>query len=110
MAARRGQARAVLRFLYAAQEYAMPTTREAEAKNLIRRYVETWNRGDIEGLSQFWARDMIHHTRTKRQTFDEVVSVVTDFAKAFPDLQFQLDDIVAEGDRVATRMSARATH
>lgn len=88
----------------------MTISREADSKDLIRRYVETWNRGDIEGLSRFWARDMIHHTRSKQQGFDEVKQIVTDFARAFPDLQFQLDDIVAEGDRVATRMLARATH
>ncbi len=88
----------------------MPNSREVESKNLIRRYVETWNKGDIEGLSQFWARDMIHHTRTKKQGFDEVKQIVKDFAKAFPDLQFHLDDIIAEGDRVATRMIAHATH
>lgn len=88
----------------------MPNSREVESKNLIRRYVETWNKGDIEGLSQFWARDMIHHTRTKKQGFDEVKQIVKDFAKAFPDLQFRLDDIIAEGDRVATRMIAHATH
>ena len=88
----------------------MPNSREVESKNLIRRYVETWNKGDIEGLSRFWAHDMIHHTRTKKQGFDEVKEIVTDFAKAFPDLQFHLDDMVAEGDRVATRMIAHATH
>ena len=27
----------------------MANSREAESKNLIRRYVETWNKGDIEG-------------------------------------------------------------
>jgi C-1 hydroxylase len=88
----------------------MSSSREEGNKNLIRRYVETWNRGDIEGLSRFWARDMIHHTRTKQQGFDEVKQIVADFANAFPDLRFQLSDIVAEGDRVATRMIAHATH
>jgi len=85
-------------------------SREEESKDLIRRYIETWNQGDIEGLSRFWALDMIHHTRGKKQGFDEVKQIVTEFAAAFPDLKFQLDDIVAEGDRVATRMSAHATH
>jgi C-1 hydroxylase len=88
----------------------MPISREKDSKDLIRRYVDTWNKGDIEGLSRFWALDMIHHTRSKKQGFDEVKQVVAEFAKAFPDLRFQLDDIVAEGDRVATRMIAHATH
>jgi steroid delta-isomerase-like uncharacterized protein len=88
----------------------MALSREKASKDLIRRYIETWNNGDIEGLTKFWARDMVHHSRTKKHGFDQVVEIVTDFAKAFPDLRFILDDIVAEGDRVATRMVANATH
>jgi len=88
----------------------MPDSSAEKSKDLIRRYVDTWNRGDIEGLSEFWSRDMVHHTRTQNQGFDQVKKIVEDFAKAFPDLRFELDDIVAEGDRVATRMIANATH
>jgi steroid delta-isomerase-like uncharacterized protein len=89
---------------------AAMSKREEASKDLIRRYVETWNRGDIDALAKFWTRDMIHHTRTKNQNYDDVVKTVTDFAKAFPDLRFTLDDIVAEGDRVCTRMICNATH
>ena len=88
----------------------MSKTSKPDSKDLIRRYIETWNRGDIEALADFWSRDMVHHTRTKKQGYEEVKKIVADFAKAFPDLQFRLDDIVCEGDRVATRMSANATH
>jgi len=83
----------------------------AEAnKNLIRSYVETWNRGDFQGLTEYWSSDMRHHTRTQSHDFDEVKKIVGSFMTAFPDLQWQIDDIVAEGDRVVTRMTAQATH
>jgi len=59
-------------------------SREEESKDLIRRYVETWNQGDIEGLTRFWARDMIHHTRGKKQGFDEVKQIVTSSPLRFP--------------------------
>lgn len=78
-------------------------------KQLIRKYVETWNRGDVQALAEFWAPTMIHHTRGQSQTVDEVKQVLSDFAKAFPDLRFELLDIIAEGDRVVTRMQAHAT-
>ena len=32
-------------------------------KELVRRYIETWNRGDLQGMAEFWSPDMIHHTR-----------------------------------------------
>jgi predicted ester cyclase len=44
------------------------------------------------------------------QTSEEVKAVMSDFMAAFPDLHFEIDDIFAEEDRVATRMTANATH
>ena len=79
-------------------------------KSLIRKYVETWNRGDLEGLCQYWSSDMRHYTRASAHDYDAVKGIVGSFMNAFPDLQFQIDDIVAEGDRVVTRMTARATN
>lgn len=79
-------------------------------KDLIRRYLETWNRGDLTALAEFWAPDMIHHTRTLAQSPADVKVVVESFKSAFPDLHWTLDDIIAEGDKVVTRMTARATH
>src|SRR5947209_14513378 len=68
-------------------------------KALVRRYIETWNRGDLKGMAEFWAPDMVHHTRTGSHGFEAVVTIVSDFMKAFPDLQFEIDDLVADGDR-----------
>lgn len=82
----------------------------ASNKELIRKYVETWNRGDLDELCQFWGPEMIHHTRGNDHGFEAVKNIVGGFMQAFPDLNFRIDDIVAEGDRVVTRMTARATH
>lgn len=79
-------------------------------KSLVREYVVTWNNGKIDQLPQFWAANMIHHTRAQHQTADEVRRVIAEFMSAFPDLQFNIDDIFGEGDRVVTRMTASATH
>jgi steroid delta-isomerase-like uncharacterized protein len=79
-------------------------------KDLVRRYIETWNRGDLQGMAEFWAPEMVHHTRMGSHGFDAVLSIVSAFMTAFPDLQFEIDDLVADGDRVASRMTARATH
>ncbi len=79
-------------------------------KTLIRKYIKTWNLGQIDRLDRYWAPNMIHHTRTQDQTVSDVKTVVADFMTAFPDLHFDIDDIFGEGDRVVTRMTARATH
>ncbi len=79
-------------------------------KALVRRYIEAWNRGDLQGMAAFWSPSMVHHTRSGSHGFDEVVTIVSNFMQAFPDLQFEIEDLVADGDRVASRMTARATH
>jgi C-1 hydroxylase len=79
-------------------------------KNLIRRYVETWNRGDLQALSQYWAPEMLHHTRSQPHGYESVKNIIGSFMQAFPDLNLQIDDVVAEGDRVVTRMTAHATN
>jgi C-1 hydroxylase len=53
---------------------------------------------------------MQHHTRTQAHGVEEVKKIVGSFMSAFPDLKWHIDDIVAEGDRVVTRMTAQATH
>lgn len=83
----------------------------AEAnKNLIRNYVETWNRGDLQSLCGYWSPEMRHYTRTQAHNYAKTKEIVGSFMQAFPDLQFQIQDIVAEDDKVVTRMTARATN
>jgi|SRR5215475_12543487 len=79
-------------------------------KAMIRDYVETWNRGDLQALSGFWAPEMLHHSRSRAHGFEEVKGIIGGFMTAFPDLNWEINDIVAEGDRVVTRMTGRGTH
>ena len=79
-------------------------------KAVIRRYIDTWNQGDLDGLFRFWSEDIIHHTRSASYGFDATKRLVTDFTMMFAGMRFQVEDMIAEGDRVVTRMTWRATH
>lgn len=79
-------------------------------KAVIRRFIDTWNRGDLDGLREFWAPDIVHHARFETHGLDGIQAINALFMSAFPDLRFEIEDIFAEGDRVATRLTARATH
>lgn len=78
-------------------------------KTIIRRFIETWNAGDLQGITAFWSPDIIHHTRADHDLEDISASYQV-VMQAFPDLQWQIDDIIAEGDKVVTRLTGYATH
>ena len=52
-------------------------------KALIRRYIETWNLGDIEELVQFWSPDLVHHTRSNSHNFEETKRIIAQFMSNF---------------------------
>lgn len=83
----------------------------AEAnKALIHQFLSSWNSGDVQGMARHWAPNMVHHTRFGTYGPAQVFSLIGGFMQAFPDLRFEIEDMVAEGNFVATRMTARATH
>jgi len=83
----------------------------AEAnKTLVCEFLLAWNRGDFESMARYWAPNMVHHTRTGTYGPAEVYSLISGFVAAFPDLHFTIENMVAEGDFVATRMTAQAMH
>jgi predicted ester cyclase len=79
-------------------------------KAVVERLVDAWNRGDIAGLMSFWSPEMVHHGRDGSVAAASVGSEMTRFLSAFPDLKFELQQVIAEGDLVSTRILMRATH
>ena len=74
---------------------------EQENKNkvLVRRiYEEMWNQGDLAVAREIFAEP------------EGVRRFVEEFRAAFPDLRHTLEELIAEGDRVAARFSAQGTH
>ncbi len=68
-------------------------------KALVRRiYAEIWNQGNLAVAREIFAQP------------EGVERFVREFRTAFPDLQHTVEEIIAEGDRVVVRFSARGTH
>ena len=78
-----------------------------ENKAIVRRtYEEVWNKGNLVAANEFLAPNMVRHAPgTPKGSF-----VVTTLRRAFPDLHITIEDMVAEGDKVATRWAFRGTH
>ncbi len=82
-------------------------------KAVVRRlYDRVWNLGELDVLDEVVSGDFVGHRSDRADDLGPEglrQSVVT-LCEAFPDGKFTIEDMVAEGDRVAVRYTARATH
>jgi steroid delta-isomerase-like uncharacterized protein len=87
-----------------------------ENKQLVRRWFdEVWNKGRAEGIDEMFAENGIAHGLS-----DDPANPITGpgnfrpfhtlFREAFPNIMIVIEDMVAEGDKVAARCSVRAKH
>ncbi len=85
-----------------------------ENKAIMRRYFEgAWEQGNLELLDELLAPDYVNHTPATPDlpTGPEgVKAVVSMFRSAMPDLRVLIEDMIAEGDKVATRYTLEGTH
>lgn len=85
-----------------------------ENKALARRVIEQmFNEGNLDVADELLALDYVDHDPSLPEDvhgpegFKEYVGM---YRAAFPDLHVQIEDQIAEGDRVATRWTGTGTH
>jgi steroid delta-isomerase-like uncharacterized protein len=84
-----------------------------ESRATMRRYLGVFEQGNIDLLDELLAPDYVNHTPATPDlpTGPEgVKGVVTMFRSAMPDLRVVIEDMIAEGDKVATRYRLEGTH
>jgi steroid delta-isomerase-like uncharacterized protein len=85
-----------------------------ESKATMRRYLDVFEQGNnLDILDELLAPDYINHTPATPDlpTGPEgVKGVVTMFRSAMPDLRVIVQEMIAEGDKVATRYTLEGTH
>ena len=87
-----------------------------ENKTVARRAYDAFNQGlrtgNLAALDEVIAANMVDHNPAPGQGpgLEGAKQVFTQFFAAFPDLQFTVEDMIAEGDKVASRITARGTH
>ena len=82
-----------------------------ETKAIGRQIMERLDQRDLEGVLALCTDDAIWHGFAP-QPLDEAGyrQAISAFLDAYPDSRFPIDDVIAEGDRVAIRHSLRGTH
>jgi predicted ester cyclase len=83
-------------------------------KAIVRQMVEEiFNRGNMSRTDEFLAPDFVEHEELPAGIpagREGVKLMTTMFRSAFPDFKATIDDIIAEGDKVAIRMTWSGTH
>jgi predicted ester cyclase len=83
----------------------------AEAnKELVKRYFDAMERGALDEATEFWATEATNHASGRKgqqptKGRDRIGTVHRMLSAAFPDRQYQIDSMIAEGDQVVCRMT-----
>jgi predicted ester cyclase len=84
------------------------------AKNLYRAFVEdVINNGKYEEIPEIFAEDYVDHNSPPGVAaggYDSIKAVPMMFRGAFPDVHFEIEDMLNQDGWVATRVTGRATH
>lgn len=80
-------------------------------KAVVRRFIDGVNKRDYSVLDSIIASSFEQHSYMPMGPGAKgLKDFYEEFSRAFPDFKFTLEDVMADGDRVAVRMTARYTH
>ena len=85
---------------------------EAQNKKVVRRYWNgKWNERRPEILDELQTVDVAYHgTSMNMNGIEEYKEVYSSFLSAFHDTQITIEELIAEGDKVVSRVSMNGTH
>ena len=84
-----------------------------ENKAIVRRFVdEVQSKGNIDAIDELCSPEFINHSAPPGvpSNCEGVKQVTAMFRQAFPDSYFTVEDMLAEGDKVATRKTFHGAH
>lgn len=93
------------------EKVAIAETNDAWAAQiaLARRFFESWDE-ELNIVHEMMAPDYVYHSTQGDMDRDAYKQANLMYLSAFPDLQYTLDDIFAEGDKVVERWTMTGTH
>jgi len=81
-------------------------------KAIIHRYFEEWgNHGDTKAAEELIAPNVtLRNPPAELHSLEDYKKGMAAFHRAFPDLHFAVEDVIAEGDKVVVRWELRGSH
>ncbi len=81
-----------------------------QTKKLAHRLVEIFNSRDMAVIPQYFSSEFIGHRADGDTTYKDFEQGAKELVKAFPDMRFDLDDLIIEGDKFMARSTMTGTH
>jgi steroid delta-isomerase-like uncharacterized protein len=83
-----------------------------ENKAVIRRWFEASPKGDSATVRGLLAPNFVSYVGSSppMRGFEAYEQFTAGFRNAFPDIQFTVDELIGEGDKVVARWTMRGTH
>jgi steroid delta-isomerase-like uncharacterized protein len=80
-------------------------------KALVRRWIEALNQKNLAAFDGLCAPDFVHHSPSMTvQGLEAYKQAISGEFTAFPDMRFTIEDMLAEGDTIAVRLTGHGTH
>ena len=81
-------------------------------QQLLREFVEeVWNRGRLERIPDYVSSDyVLHHPSCPIRGVEALAGMIAQYRVGFPDLDLKVEEMLADGDRLAVRYTLIGTH
>jgi steroid delta-isomerase-like uncharacterized protein len=94
---------------------SLMSAEENKNKAVVRRYIEeAWNKKNLDVVDEIFAPDLLDHEVDGSEVKsgpDDIKSYLAGYYhRALPDVRMTVEDQVADGDKVVTRITVRGTH
>ena len=86
---------------------------EEQNKELARKMFEAWGKGDFETYKELLAPDYANYYPSRSTTpmsQEETIEIRKMLQKAFPDISWSIEELIATEDKVIIRFIERGTH
>jgi steroid delta-isomerase-like uncharacterized protein len=86
---------------------------ESNPATIVSRWAALWSTGELADADRVFARDLCDH---RGPPLHDIAGIegekrfIDRVRTAFPDLRVEIEDMVAQGNRVAARVMHRGTH
>jgi steroid delta-isomerase-like uncharacterized protein len=82
----------------------------AEVEAFADLYIEVYNSHDLSRFDEVMTPEALNYNPLGVMTVEELTATMEGFYAAFPDLEYQLEDVVIDGDEVVIEYTYTGTH